>query len=110
MNNPENKRYKCQIVQDAMIMHEMSHVSDFNRMSPMICKKFEGKQSATLAFTYATEQIQSELRAFNKQRDALNRAENTSCLSDECRIEVDEWLNFISNQAIPNVLNGTYGR
>jgi hypothetical protein len=110
MNDPRNKRYKCKIVQDAMTTHEMSHVSDFMRMAPTICAKFAGKQSATLSFTSWAEQVQSELRAFNAQRDALNRAKNSSCLSPECQKEVDEWLDYITNQAIPAVLNHTYGR
>ncbi len=110
MNNPRNKNYKCKVVQDAMVLHEMTHVNDFRRWAPSICAKFTGKQSVALGFTTYTEQIQSELRAFNAQRDALNRAKNSQCLSPECRKEVDEWLNYITNQAIPSVLNQTYGR
>jgi RHS repeat-associated protein len=110
MNNPRNKTVKCKIVQDAMVIHEMSHAADFKRWAPTICAKFVGKQSATLAFTTETEQIQSELRAFNAQRDALNRAKNSSCLSPECQKEVDYELNYINNDAIPRVLNGAYGR
>jgi hypothetical protein len=110
MNDPGNKSYKCKIVQDAMTTYEMSHVKDFMSVAPAICAKFTGKQSATLAFTTYTEQIQSELRAFNAQRGALNRAKNSSCLSGECQREVDVWLNFINNQAIPSVINGTYGK
>ena len=110
MNNPLNKTVKCKVVQDAMVIHEMTHVADFKRWAPSICAKFTGKQSATLAFSTPTEQIQSELRAFNAQRDALNRAKNSSCLSPECQKEVEDELNFINNDAIPRVLNGTYGR
>jgi hypothetical protein len=108
MNDPGNKKYKCKIVQDAMVLHEVSHVNDFRRLAPAICAKFTGKQSHTLEFTTWTEQVQSELRAFNAQRDALNRAKNSSCLSPECQKEVDEWLDYITNQAIPAVLNHTY--
>jgi hypothetical protein len=110
MNDPRNKKYTCKIVQDAMTLHEMTHVNDFRRWAPSICAKFKGKQSATLAFSTPTEQIQSELRAFNAQRDALNRAKNSSCLSPECQREVDVWLDYTSNVAIPSVINGTYGR
>jgi hypothetical protein len=110
MNDPGNKKYKCKVVQDAMITHEMTHVRDFARDAPTICAKFTGKQSATLIFSTWTEQIQTELRAFNAQRDVLNRAESSTCLSPECRMEVDEWLNYINNNAIPSVINGTYGR
>jgi len=110
MKNPGNKDYKCKVVQDAMVTHEMSHVKDFTRLAPTICAKFQGKQSRTLAFTTWTEQIQSELRAFNAQRDALNRAKDNGCLSPECKKEVDEWLNFITNDAIPRVLSGKYGQ
>jgi hypothetical protein len=93
-----------------MVTHEMSHVNDFKRLAPAICAKFPGKQSQTLAFTSWTEQIQSELRAFNAQRDALNRAKNSTCLSPECQKEVNVWIDFITNNAIPRVLNRTYGQ
>jgi RHS repeat-associated protein len=110
MNHPGNKKYKCKIVQDAMVLHEMTHVADFKRWAPSICARFTGKQSASLQFTTTTEQVQSELRAFNAQRDALNRAKNSSCLSPDCQKEVDEWLDYITNTAIPGVIKGTYGR
>lgn len=63
-----------------------------------------------LGFSTWTEQKLSELNAFNAQLDFLANARTGKCLSPECDQEINEWIDFILNSAIPRVINGTYGR
>lgn len=86
----------------------MSHYRDFGSAVLKICAGTTGNWS--VGFQTQKETDLSELTAFNEQWEYLQRKRNQTCMTPECEKEVDFILNWILNEAIPGVINGTYGR
>ena len=71
MNDPDNSAYKCPVIHDAMIVHEQSHLREYQRAAPKLCA---GTTKPYAVGYLSTEENQlSELNASNVQLDYLNK-------------------------------------
>lgn len=108
MNDPDNSAYKCRAIHDAMVVHEQSHLSEYQRAAPKLCAGTAGRRYSVGYSSMEQNQL-SELNAFNVQLDYLiNQRKQPVCWSDDCQKEIEFMIGWILNTAIPSVIDGTY--